>query len=64
MAHLSLESIHRAFDAMPVVVMLDVDRRRIELFANVPSFRRLLDGEADEVASGGDVAVDQHELLQ
>jgi hypothetical protein len=63
MAHLSFESIHRTLDAMPIVVVLDVYCGRVELLADIPPDTRLFDAEMDDVASRGDLTVNQHGSL-
>jgi hypothetical protein len=60
MTHLHLEKPHRPFNAMPVVVMLDVDDSRVRFFVNVPTAGPLLNGEPDKVAMRSEFAIDDH----
>src|SRR5262249_52028528 len=61
--HLSFEPVDRAFGPMPVVAMLDVNGRRVELLADIPPDGRRFDPDMDDVSSSRDVTVNQHENL-
>ena len=59
-ARLHLEKPHRAFGAVPVVVMFHVHETGIAFFAHVPPVTHLFHGQSDNVAVSGELSIDAH----
>src|SRR6516162_2547779 len=59
-ARFHFETLHRAFHAMPVVVVFDVHYRRVALLLDDPALRRRLDSEPDDVAVGRELTINHH----
>ena len=57
---LHLEQPHRSLDAMPIVVMFNVDKSRVAPFLHVPPAGPLLNRQPEHVAVRRELSIESH----